>query len=73
MSSFLISLGLTRDSWVWFWGKLSSGALLLISGVFPLTPYVGDKWARIITVACAVILWFSGHYDSSSLPAGPKK
>lgn len=68
MSSFLISLGLTRDSAIWFWSKLINGAILTMSGIIPLNQYVGDKGAHIVTIVCAVLLWFSGHYDSSSLP-----
>jgi len=73
MRLFLVNLGLTRDSWLWFWGKLSSGSLLLISGLLPLQDYLTPHEVKALTVTCTVILFFSGHYDSSILPAGPKK
>ena len=73
LTSYLISLGLTRDSWLWFWGKVTSGAALLATGLLPLQDYFSPHTIKGITVVCAILLWFSGHYDSSSLPAGDKK
>jgi hypothetical protein len=72
MNSYLIDLGLTRDSWIWFVGKITSGALLLISGLLPLQDYLTPHEIKGLTVVCAIVLWFSGHYDSSPLPAGKK-
>jgi len=68
LTNKLIDLGVTRDSFIWFWGRLTTGALLLASGLVPLTDYVGPWWAKIITVSSVVILWLSGKYDSSPLP-----
>lgn len=63
-----IDWGLTRDSLVWFWGRLTMASLLFASGLYPLEPYVGEKWAKIIQSAAVVILFLSGKYDSSPLP-----
>lgn len=69
ISSFLISLGLTRDSWVWFWSRLVGAALIVVApGIIPLDQYVGEKWAKIIQIIAVLILWFAGKYDSSPLP-----
>lgn len=68
LSQWLISYGVTRDSLVWFWGRLASGALLIVSGLVPLDAYVSPGWQKAITVAAAVVLWLSGKYDSSPLP-----
>lgn len=68
LTNWFLRLGLTRDSAIWFWGRVSSGALLVASGLVPLDAYVGPKWAKFITVSAVVVLWLSGKYDSSSLP-----
>lgn len=72
ITSLVTSLGLTRDSAVWFWSRLTSGALLVISGLVPLDAYVSpgqQKWLRIVA---ALVLWLAGRYDASPLP-GDKK
>lgn len=68
LTQWLCTLGFTRDSALWFWGRLSSGALLIVSGLVPLEPYVGPRWSKAITVAAVAVLWLAGKYDSSSLP-----
>jgi hypothetical protein len=73
MTSFLISLGLTRDSLLLFWGQLVSGCALIASGILPLNNYVSPKWQHGLTIAAAIILWFSGKYNTSPLPAAPHK
>lgn len=68
LSQFLIQWGITRDSVIWFWSRVTTGALLLLSGVIDLPSYVGPGWAKTITITCSVILFFAGKYDSSPLP-----
>lgn len=68
MTSFLISMGITRDSFIWFWSRLTMGAILITTGFVPLDPYVGYKWANFIHILSVVILWLAGKYDSSPLP-----
>lgn len=65
------NLGLTRDSALWFWSRLTSGALLILSGVVPLDKYLSEPNQRMATIACAIVLWLAGRYDSS--PLGPKR
>lgn len=70
MTKLLLSLGLTRDSLIWFWSRLVSGALILLAGGTPLlSPYLSSRWIRVVTVAAVVILWFAGKYDTSPLPS----
>ena len=68
ITNLILTLGLTRDSALWFWGRLSSGALLVVSGLVPLDAYVSPGWHKVITVGAAVVLWLSGRYDTSPLP-----
>ena len=68
ITNTLISLGLTRDSWVWFWSRLVTGSLLIASGLVPLGEYIGPKTAKALQIAAVLILWLSGKYDSSPLP-----
>ena len=72
LTNLLLSLGLTRDSLVWFWSRLVTGALLIGSGLVPLTNYVGPGTAKALTVTAVLILWLSGKYDSSPLPGAKK-
>ena len=71
LTNQLVSLGLTRDSLIWFWSRLVAGSLLIASGLIPLDQYVG-KWAKAIQVSAVVILWLAGKYDTSPLPGAPK-
>ena len=68
ITNFFISIGLTRDSWVWFWSRLVTGSLLIASGLVPLGDYIGPKTAKGVQIAAVMILWLSGKYDSSPLP-----
>lgn len=68
LTNAIISLGLTRDSLLWFWSRLVSGALLIVSGLVPLDAYVTPTQHKILTVSAAVVLWLGGKYDSSPLP-----
>lgn len=70
MTNTLISLGLTRDSLAWFWSKLVTAALILISGtnVIPMDDYISAANQKWLTLVCVVILWLAGTYDSSPLP-----
>lgn len=68
LSNWLMSMGFTRDSATWFWGRLVSGALLVLSGLVPLDGYVSEPMQKVITVGAAVVLWLSGKFDSSPLP-----
>lgn len=69
LTQLLLNLGISRDSLMWFWGRLSAGALLIVSGMVPLDNYVGPNWHKVITVGATLVLWLSGKYDSSPLPS----
>jgi hypothetical protein len=75
MTALFLKLGLTRDSWLWFWAKFSAFAALVASGAIDpigigaylglsLTP-VAAHWVTAIAVA---VLWLGGQYDRSTLP-----
>ena len=72
ITSLVQSLGLTRDSALLFWSRLTSGALLVLSGLVPLDGYVAPAQQKWLTVAAALVLWLSGRYDSSPLPGAKK-
>jgi hypothetical protein len=69
LTQWLVSLGLTRDSLLWFWGRLVSGAVLIFSGLVPLDGYLSPNSQRVLRVMAAVVLWFSGKWDTSPLPS----
>jgi hypothetical protein len=75
LTRIFLSLGLTRDSMVWFWGKIVAISALIASGMLDLNywlSYVGlhptvyeIRWVQVISV---IILYFSGQYSNSLLP-----
>ena len=71
LTNSLISWGFNRDSALWFWSRLTTASLLIASGMVPLDEYVG-YWSKAIQAGAVIILWLSGKYDSSPLPAGQK-
>lgn len=79
LTNLLMSLGLTRDSGVWFWGRVVAIAALVSSGAIDL-PWIGDYLGvhisetaiHWITAICVVVLWFSGKFDASPLPGAKK-
>lgn len=72
LTNLFLSFGLTRDSFVWFWGRLVSGSLLLLTGLVPLDVYIGPGGQKALTVAAVVVLWLSGKFDASTLPGAKK-
>lgn len=68
VTNVLLSFGITRDSLIWFWSRLTSLALLLASGTVDLSHYLTDPQIHTVMIVCALVLWFSGKYDSSPLP-----
>ena len=68
LTNWLLALGFTRDSAVWLWGRLTSGALIIATGLVPLDAYIGTTGQKTLTVVAAIVLWLSGKYDTSPLP-----
>lgn len=74
ITNYLIAHGVSRDSTIWFWGKLLSISALIVAGVVDVNywstylgvhiPEVGLHWIQVIAVA---ILYLSGKYDTSPL------
>ena len=74
LTDLVLSLGLTRDSWLWFWGRLVSGATLILAAgpLDLLDAYVSDNWQKALTVLAVIVMWLAGKFDSSPLPAARK-
>lgn len=68
MNTFLINLGLTRDSWVWGWSRWVAFCALIISGVVPLDQYLSPKFLAALKAIALLTVLFAGKYDSSPLP-----
>jgi hypothetical protein len=75
MTTVLSKLGLTRDSWVWFWAKLSAIAALVASGAIDplgIGAYLGLTLSPVaahwVTAVAVAVLWLGGNYDASTLP-----
>lgn len=61
---------LTRDSWLFFWGKLVGVAGLVVSGAIqPGSLGLSEKQAHVVMVACAVVMTLSAQFSRSTLPA----
>ncbi len=74
LTNKLIDWNFTRNSLLWFWSRLTTGAsLILMSGEFiPIEHYIGPYWRKVLIVAAVIIMWLAGKYDSSPLPAGKR-
>lgn len=80
LSNWLMSLGLTRDSGVWFWTRLTVVLGLIATGAIDVAGisewlgwHVSDVWLHRLTGFSILVLWFAGKYDSSPLPGGKKE
>ena len=72
LTRWLISLGVTRDSALWFWSRLVSAAAVLGTGLVNLSAYLSPGQIKATQVGAVIVLWLAGKYDSSQLP-GEKK
>jgi hypothetical protein len=70
LTNLILQLGLTRDSLVWFWGRLvTASTILAAAGPFDLMdPYLSDDAQKWVVLVAVIILWLAGRYDSSPLP-----
>lgn len=71
----LIEWGITRDSELWFWGKVSGTIVFLASigsDAAHLQFGIPAHWMRIIEVSAAWITYFSAQQSTSKLPGAPK-
>lgn len=66
----LSKLGISRDSALWFWGKLS-GAILFIASVggeAASAQYgIPTKWIHVIQILAAWLMYFSAQQSTSKL------
>lgn len=61
---------LTRDSWLWWWGKVVGIAGLIVSGAIqPASLGLSDKQAHIVMALSAAIMTISAQYATSGLPS----
>lgn len=60
---------LTRDSWIWFWGKLVGFAGLVTTGVIDPKHFgLNDAQQHLVMSTCALILTVSAQFSTSALP-----
>lgn len=60
---------LTRDSWIWWWGKVVGLASLVVTGaISPATLGLSDKQQHVVMGICAAIMTLSAQMASSALP-----
>lgn len=61
---------LTRDSWLFWWGKLVGIAGLVASGAIdPASLGLSDKQKHLVMGICAAIGVISAQFSSSGLPS----
>lgn len=61
---------LTRDSWLWFTGKVVGIAGLVASGAIqPASLGLSDKQAHLVMGVSAAIMTLSAQFASSGLPS----
>lgn len=61
---------LTRDSWIWFYGKIAGIAGLVASGVIkPDSLGLSDRQSHVVMGICAAIGVISAQFASSGLPS----
>jgi hypothetical protein len=69
MMCFLVRLGITRDSGLWWWGKVVSLAGMVTTGLLrPADFGLSDAQAHWVSVGCGVIAYISGQMSTSGLP-----
>lgn len=60
---------LTRDSYIWFWGKVVGIAGLVVSGAInPSTLGLTDKQQHVLMGLCAAVMTISAQMATSDLP-----
>lgn len=73
LTNLLTKWGITRDSALWFWGKLA-GAIIMISTVGGEDAFmkygIPLKYMHIIQIAAAWILYFAAQQSTSKLNGG---
>ena len=61
---------LTRDSWIWFYGKIVGIAGLIVSGALdPANLGLTDKQRHVVMGIAAAIMTLSAQFASSNLPS----
>lgn len=61
---------LTRDSWLFWWGKLVGFAALVTTGAIdPASLGLSDKQKHIVMGVCAAIATLSAQFATSTLPS----
>lgn len=76
IARWLTALGITRDSALFFWGKLTGAILFLASiGAEHASQQFGipPGWMHAIQIAAAWLVFFSAQQSTSRLPGDPSK
>lgn len=61
---------LTRDSWLWWWGKIVGIAGLIVSGAIdPAVLGLSDKQRHVVMGIAATVMTLSAQFASSNLPS----
>lgn len=61
---------LTRDSWIFWWGKILGVASLIASGAIPAQNLgLSDKQQHVVMGVCAAITAVSAQLSTSTLPS----
>ncbi len=68
----LTKLGITRDSVVWFWGKVTGTILFLAAMGAQISNYgIPTKYTGAIQIAALWITYFSAQQSTSKLNGDP--
>jgi hypothetical protein len=80
LTTVVTQTGLTRDSRVWLWSRITAIAAIVASGavdVVGLSDWLGIHLtataAHWVTAVAVIVLWVGGKYDSSPLPGSSKE
>lgn len=80
ITNLLLSLGLTRDSAVFFWGRVLALCSLIVSHAFDVGAQlaalgfpIGTVGVHRIEVVAIVVLWLASVNATSPLPGAPPK
>lgn len=61
---------LTRDSWIFWWGKIVGVAGLIVSGAIqPASLGLSDKQAHVVMGISAAVMALSAQFATSTLPS----
>ncbi len=79
LTNLITDVGLTRDSAVWFWSRVSALCAIVASGAVDLMGlgnwlgiHLSETQVHWIVAVAVGVLWLAGRYDASPLPGGKR-